>query len=81
RVAEGVAQRIRDRGPDAAVAGFLSMRSWVVVVIMVATGHALRLTSVPRPVLGVLYVAVATALTVASRTYWRILVSGWREPR
>lgn len=77
RVARGVARRIHDRGPDASIVGFLSVRSWVVVVIMMAGGHALRLTATPRPVLGVLYVAIATALALASRTYWRVLGRGW----
>ncbi len=53
------------------------MRSWVVVVIMMAGGHALRLTDIPRPVLGVLYVAIATALALASRAYWSVVARGW----
>lgn len=77
RVARGVARRIHDRGPQAPVAGFLSVRSWVTVVVMMAGGHALRLTEVPRPVLGVLYVGIATALAFASRAYWRVLYRGW----
>lgn len=81
RVALGVARRIHDRGPGASVAGFLSVRSWVVVVIMMAGGHALRLTAAPRPVLGVLYVAIATALVLASRAYWLVLGRGWSALR
>jgi len=77
RVARAVARRIHDRGPEASVVGFLSVRSWVVVVIMMAGGHALRLTAVPRPVLGVLYVAIATALALASRAYWSVMARGW----
>lgn len=76
-VVRGVARRIHDRGPDGSIIGFLSVRSWVVVVIMMAGGHALRLTTTPRPVLGVLYIAIATALALASRTYWRVLGRGW----
>lgn len=81
RVARGVARRIHDRGPEASIVGFLSVRSWVVVVIMMAGGHALRLTEVPRPVLGVLYVAIATALALASRAYWSVMARGWSELR
>lgn len=77
RIARGVSRRIHDRGPTASIVGFLSVRSWVVVVVMMAGGHALRLTAAPRPALGVLYVAIATALVVASRTYWRVLARGW----
>jgi hypothetical protein len=81
RVALGVARRIHDRGPGASVVGFLSVRSWVVVVIMMAGGHALRLTATPRPLLGVLYVAIATALVLASRAYWLVLGRGWSTLR
>jgi hypothetical protein len=81
RVARGVTRRIHDRGPDASVVGFLSVRSWLVVVLMMAGGHALRLTAAPRPALGVLYVAIATALALASRTYWRVLGRGWSTLR
>ncbi len=77
RVARSVARRIHDRGPEASIVGFLSVRSWVVVVIMMAGGHALRLTDIPRPVLGVLYVAIATALALASRAYWSVVARGW----
>ncbi len=76
-VAKSVALRIRARGPQAAIAGFLSVRSWSVVVLMIAGGHALRLTATPRPLLGVVYVAIATALAIASRLYWRVLSAGW----
>lgn len=81
RIARGVARRIHDRGPGASIVGFLSVRSWVVVVVMMAGGHALRLTAAPRPALGVLYVAIATALAVASRTYWVVLGRGWATLR
>lgn len=76
-VAKKAAARIRERGPAAPVAGFFSVRSWAVVLSMIALGHALRLTATPRPVLAVLYVAVATALITASRVYWRFHATGW----
>lgn len=76
-VARKAASRIRERGPHAPVAGFFSVRSWAVVLSMIALGHALRLTAVPRPVLATVYVAVATALVVASRVYWRFHAGGW----
>jgi hypothetical protein len=38
---------------------------------MVAVGYVLRLTPIPLPVLGVLYVAVAVALLAAGGRYWR----------
>jgi hypothetical protein len=76
-VARKAAARIRERGPRAPVLGFFSVRSWATVLSMVALGHLLRLTALPRPVLGVVYVAVATALVVASRVFWRFHTRGW----
>lgn len=70
-VASRAARRIVVRGRDACAGGFLSWRSWVLVLAMVAGGHALRLTDIPHSVLGVLYLAVALGLLFADRIYWR----------
>lgn len=77
RVARSAAARIRDRGPGAPVAGFLSVRSWVIVGAMMTLGYALRLLGTPHLVLGLLYTAITTALVVASRVYWCALAKGW----
>ena len=42
---------------------------------MIASGIILRLSGVPRPVLGVLYTAVGTALLIGGRQLWK----AWRE--
>ena len=70
-IASGIVGRIRERGRDECAGGFLSWKSWVLVVAMVAVGYVLRLTPIPLPVLGVLYVAVAVALFAAGSRYWR----------
>lgn len=70
RVARKAAARIHERGRSECAGGFLSWQSWALVAAMIAGGHALRLTATPRPVLGVLYVAVGVALLVAGRIYW-----------
>ncbi|MDY0087821.1 MAG: hypothetical protein RBS78_04660 [Coriobacteriia bacterium] len=77
RVARSAAVRIRERGPDAPVAGFLSLRSWVSVGAMMTVGFALRLLGTPHLVLGLLYTAITTALLVASRVYWCAFAKGW----
>ncbi len=77
--ARRVIARIHARGPVAPITGFFSVRSWVAVVIMMAGGHTLRLTAIPRPVLGVLYVVIASALLIASRAFWRAHARGWSE--
>jgi hypothetical protein len=70
-VARGAIERIRQRGAEACAGGFLSVRSWVLVILMIAAGHALRLTAIPRPTLAVVYATVAIALLLASRLYWQ----------
>ncbi len=70
-VARRAAARIVARGRDRCAGGFLSWQSWLLVLAMVAGGHALRLTATPRWVLAMLYVAVATALLVGGSIYWR----------
>jgi hypothetical protein len=71
RVAARAIARIRERDRNRCAGGFFSWQSWVVVLAMMAVGHALRLTSLPRPALGVLYVAISTGLLVAGALYWR----------
>ncbi len=78
-IARKVITRIHARGPGAPITGFFSVRSWVAVVIMMAGGHTLRLTAIPRPVLGVVYVVIASGLFVASRAFWRAHARGWSE--
>jgi len=71
RVASTAVARILERGCTSCAGGFFSLKSWALILLMVAGGHALRLTEIPRPALGVLYVAVATALLIGDRIYWR----------
>ena len=71
RVAHNAVARILERGCTRCAGGFFSLKSWALILLMVAGGHALRLTEIPRPALGVLYVAVATALLIGDRIYWR----------
>ena len=77
-VARRAAARIHARGRSACAGGFLSASSWLMVVGMIAAGHALRLTAIPRPFLGVLYVAVGIGLVVADRIYWREAIQATR---
>lgn len=69
-VARRAAERIVARGRDRCAGGFFSWQSWLMVFAMIAIGHTLRLTTISRPLLGVLYILVACALVFASRIYW-----------
>lgn len=70
RVAKRAIGRIHERDRGKCAGGFFSWQSWLVVIAMMALGHALRLTATPRPILGALYVAIATGLLIAGRLYW-----------
>ncbi len=61
--------RINTRG-HACFFGFFSVKSWLFVLVMMGGGILLRGTAIPRSVLGVIYVAVGTALIFADRIYW-----------
>ena len=70
-------KRIETRGDGRCLGGFLSIRSWGFVILMMCLGRALRASTTPRTILGFLYVAVGLALLIASRRLW----SAWRRHR
>lgn len=74
-MAERNAARIIVRGDGRCLGGFLSLKTWLLVVLMMTSGIILRRSAVPRPVLGVLYSAVGTALLVGCVTLWRAIGS------
>jgi len=70
RSARRAVDRIEKRGDDRCVGGFFSPKAWLFVVAMATLGRFLRGGLLPRPVVGLLYVAVGTALLLASRRLW-----------
>lgn len=71
RVAAGISARIVARGDGRCLGGFLSPGSWALVAVMAAAGRLLRGGGVPSILVGLLYIAVGTALVLASRLIWR----------
>jgi hypothetical protein len=74
-LARKTVSRIRDRGPASSVIGFLSGRTWAVVAAMMLTGQILRASPIPRADIGFVYVAVGSALVLASRKMWMELAA------
>ena len=66
--------RIESLGERTCLFAFQSARSWGIVAFMVGLGLALRSSALPREYLAVPYLAVGSALAVASSAYWRELV-------
>lgn len=77
RSATRAVHRIRERGDGRCAGGFFSAKAWCFVVAMAGLGRVLRGGLLPRSVVGLLYVAVGTALLVASRRLW----AGWLHLR
>lgn len=70
-----IIERIRIRGDRRCIGGFLSVRTWAFVVFMIVAGRILRGGFLPRSVLGFVFVAVGTALLLASLRLWL----GWHR--
>ena len=70
-VAKKIVDRIRERGDGRCLGGFLSLRSWAFVAAMAGGGRILRGSHVARGPLGLLYIAVGTALLLSSRVALR----------
>ena len=70
RTAIRTIERIRARGDGRCLGGFLSPASWLLVVVMIVGGRFLRTSPLPHTVVGTIYVAVGTALFVASCRVW-----------
>ncbi len=71
RTARHNAGRLVARGDGRCVGGFLGWKGWLLVPLMMGLGIALRRSPLPRPVLGVVYVAIGAALLTGSRPLWR----------
>lgn len=70
RVARRVVQRIKKRGDNRCIGGFLSLRTWAFMVLMMGCGRLLRGGILSRPVMGFVYTSVGTALLLSARSFW-----------
>ena len=74
--ARRVVERIETRGDGRCLGGFLSLRTWGLVLLMMVAGRLVR-GSLARGIVGPLYITVGIALCLASRISWR----AWRDSR
>jgi hypothetical protein len=54
---------------------FMSWKSYLMVVLMMTVGFALRHSAIPKPVLAVLYIGIGLALVLSSIRYLRVLLT------
>ena len=71
RTAKKGIQRILRFNGTACVGAVYSVRTWLLVLAMMAMGYLLRQSGLPKAVLGTLYVTIGWALVLSSRHAWR----------
>lgn len=74
KTARKIVTRIAERGEGRCVGGFLSLRSWGLVLGMVLAGRLLRRGLLSPAAAGTLYVAIGAGLLLSSRLAWQ----AWR---
>lgn len=75
RTARKTISRIHERGDGRCLGGFLSWRSWLLVLLMAVCGRLFRGSGLPVNIISFVYVAVGVALLVTSLTLWH----GWHQ--
>jgi hypothetical protein len=69
--------RILAKGEGSCLGGVYSWRMWGFILLMMVLGRLLRMSGLAGAVVGVVYIAVGTALSGSSRLLWR----QWRSAR
>ena len=63
------------------VFSFITWKSYIIIVVMVAMGSILRHSPIPKPYLSILYTGVGLALLLSSTRYLRVLLNEIRKNR
>lgn len=71
KTAVRVISRIDRREENKCLGGFLSLKSWGMILLMVFLGMSLRVTPLPGVLVWGIYVAVGAGLFFSSRLFWR----------
>jgi hypothetical protein len=79
KTAERVISRILSREGDRCLGGFLSFKSWGMILFMILLGMSLRVSPLPGVLVWGVYVAVGAGLFFSSRLFWKELISQGRS--
>lgn len=71
KTAVRVISRIESREGDRCLGGFLSLKSWGMILLMVFLGMSLRVSPLPGVLVWGVYVAVGVGLFFSSRLFWK----------
>ncbi len=63
-------KRILQFGDNTCIGAVYSVKTWLMVLVMIASGFVLRNSSLPAHYLGLLYVAIGWGLLLSSRHAW-----------
>ena len=74
-----VISRILSREGDRCLGGFLSLKSWGMILFMVFLGMSLRVSPLPGILVWGVYVAVGAGLFFSSRLFWKKWISQGRS--
>ncbi len=74
RVVDKNLSRILPMEGKRCVFSFMSWKSYLMVVLMMAMGMGLRHSPIPKPLLAVLYIGIGLALILSSIRYLRVLL-------
>jgi hypothetical protein len=83
RTAKKAAARILDRG-TAGFFGFLSVKSWLFIAVMMSAGMILRRIvvhpgAIGAGVMGAIYIGIGSALLIADRIFLYAVYVNWRD--
>lgn len=71
RTARRAIDRIRTRGDGRCLGGFFSIKTWLVVLLMIVVGRLLRTSGLPGEIAGLIYAAVGAALLLGGLAFWK----------
>ena len=70
RLAQKNIKRIKEFEDKACFGSVYSLKTWLMVIVMIVLGRFLRTTVLPGEIIGLVYTAVGWALLLASRLMW-----------
>ncbi|OPL15924.1 MAG: hypothetical protein AVO38_09565 [delta proteobacterium ML8_D] len=70
KTAERIISRIHSRKEDRCLGGFLSLKSWGMILFMIFLGMSLRVSPLPGVIVWGVYVSVGAGLFFSSRLFW-----------
>ncbi len=63
-------KRIAEKPKKPCIFGFMSWKSYLIVIIMMTMGIYLRMSPIPKPYLAIIYIGIGTALILSGSKYF-----------